>query len=327
MKKALITGVTGQDGAYLAQFLLGKGYDVCGLVRRTSFINTSRLQWLGIEGDVRLELGDLEDLSSLSRIITSYAPDEIYNLGAQSFVKASFDQPLLTAQATGVGALNILEAIRISGLKPRLYQASTSEMFGGVQGEPQDENTSFHPRSPYGVAKLFAHWSMINYRESYNMFNCCGILFNHESPLRGTEFVTRKVCRSAAAISLGMEKELSMGNLEAKRDWGHARDFVEAMWLMLQQETPDDFVIATGETRSVRQLCEEAFNCVGLNYQDHVKIDSSYFRPAEVDVLQGNPEKAKRILSWQPKTTFSQMIAEMVEADLKRLREGRSLQC
>lgn len=321
MKTALITGISGQDGAYLAQLLLSKGYRVCGLMRRSSTaeISNIRLRWLGIADDVELIDGDLTDLSSLVRTLQVCQPDEIYNLAAQSFVKASWQQPLLTGSVTALGAGNVLEAMRLVDPKARFYQASSSEMFGLIQEEMQSEKTPFYPRSPYAVAKLYAHWMTVNYRESFNLHASSGILFNHESPLRGIEFVTRKVTDGVARIKLGKAKELRLGNIDAKRDWGHARDYVKAMWLMLQQDKPDDYVVATGRTVTVRQMCEIAFAHVGLKTQDHLVIDEKLFRPAEVDVLLGNPAKAKAALGWHAETTLEEMIAEMVEADLKRV--------
>lgn len=325
-KTALITGISGQDGAYLSQFLLGKGYRVCGLMRRSSTaeISNIRLRWLGIENDVELIDGDLTDLSSLIRIMTDVRPDEVYNLAAQSFVKASWQQPLLTGNVTALGAGNVLEAVRLISPGARFYQASSSEMYGLIQEEKQSETTPFYPRSPYAVAKLYAHWMTINYRESFGLHASSGILFNHESPLRGIEFVTRKVTDGVARIKLGLSKELRLGNIDAKRDWGHARDYVEAMWLMVQQDVPDDYVVATGRTVTVRQMCEIAFAHVGLNVDDHLIIDPLLFRPSEVDVLLGNPGKAKAKLGWAPRTTLEQMISEMVEADLKRLASPRT---
>jgi GDPmannose 4,6-dehydratase len=317
-KNALITGITGQDGAYLAKFLLEKGYKVYGLVRRTSTVTTERLEYLGIGGRVELLDGDLTDFSSILHSIEQARPDEFYNLAAQSFVHTSFKQPILTAQVTGVGVLNCLEAIRTIDPRIRFYQASTSEMFGKIKQEVQGEETPFHPRSPYGAAKMFGYWITVNYRESYNMFAGNGILFNHESPLRGLEFVTRKVTDAAARIKLGKQKELRLGNIDAKRDWGYAGDYVEAMWLMLQQNEPDDYVIATGRSTTVRDMCRIAFSCVGLNYEDYVVIDPKFYRPAEVDVLLGNPGKARAKLGWEPKTTLEDLITMMVEADMKR---------
>ncbi|MGX7709244.1 GDP-mannose 4,6-dehydratase [Methylobacterium sp. Gmos1] len=321
-KRALITGVTGQDGAYLAQLLLQKGYAVTGIVRRSSHAGVfdHRLKWLGIERDIELVDGNLIDLSSLIRIIQAAQPDEIYNLAAQSFVTSSWQQPLLTGQVTGLGAANLLEAMRSLVPQARYYQASTSEMFGLIQEQMQSETTPFYPRSPYGVAKLYAHWMTINYRESFGLHTSNGILFNHESPLRGVEFVTRKVTDNVARIKLGLAKELRLGNVDAKRDWGHAKDYVRAMWLMLQQEAPDDFVIATGRTTTVRDMCEIAFRHVGLNVEDHLVIDPNLFRPAEVEVLLGNPAKAKSKLGWEAEIGLEAMIREMVEADLARLK-------
>jgi GDPmannose 4,6-dehydratase len=321
MRRALITGITGQDGAYLAQFLLDQGYEVHGLVRRSasSDVILSRLAWLGIRDMVKLHDGDLIDLSSILRILQEVSPNEIYNLAAQSFVQSSWRQPHLTSIVTGQGAVNVLEGIRLAAPEARYYQASTSEMFGLVQEMPQTERTPFYPRSPYGVAKLFAHWMTVNYRESFGMHASSGICFNHESPLRGLEFVTRKITDGVARIKLGLQQKLVLGNLDAKRDWGHARDYVRAMWLMLQQETPEDFVIATGETRSVRDFCDLAFGCVGLAAAGHIDIDPRFMRPAEVDVLVGNAAKAKQKLGWQPTIGFEDLVKEMVEADLRRL--------
>jgi GDPmannose 4,6-dehydratase len=319
-KTALITGITGQDGAYLAQLLLEKGYRVCGLAprRSSSDVNLSRLEWLGIEKQVELFDGDLGDLGSLIRMMESCQPDEVYNLAAQSFVQTSWSQPVLTGQVTGVGAVNVLEAVRIVRPEARFYQASTSEMYGLIQEPMQSETTPFYPRSPYAAAKLYAHWMTVNYRESFGLHASSGILFNHESPLRGLEFVTRKVTDAVARIKLGQEKELRLGNIDAKRDWGHARDYVNAMWLMLQQDIPDDYVIATGVTTTVRDMCEIAFSYAGLNMDDHVVIDPQFYRPAEVEVLLGNPQKAQDKLGWKADTTLKAMIEEMVEADLKR---------
>ena len=318
-KSALITGITGQDGAYLAQLLLGKGYQVHGFLPRRSTDTSWRLRELGILDDVHMIEGDLSDLSSLIRAVEGSRADEVYNLGAQSFVGTSWQQPLLTADVDGVGALRVLEAVRIVNREARFYQASTSEMFGLIQAERQDESTPFYPRSPYGVAKLMGHWATVNYRESYGMHASSGILFNHESPLRGIEFVTRKVAHAVASIKLGLQQELRLGNIDAKRDWGFAGDYVEAMWLMLQQPSADDYVVATGKTVSVRDMCELAFAHVDLKYQDYVVQDEKFMRPAEVDVLLGNPAKAKAKLGWEPHTTFEQLIAMMVDADLRRL--------
>ncbi len=296
MKRALITGITGQDGAYLAQLLLGKGYDVSGVVRRSSTqeINDARLQWLGVEKDVKLLDGDLTDSSSLIRLMQQVEPDEVYNLGAQSFVGTSWNQPMLTTQVTAVGVLNILEAIRLHNPAIRFYQASSSEMYGLIQEPKQRESTPFYPRSPYAVAKLYGHWITVNYRESFGLHASSGILFNHESPLRGREFVTRKVTDGVARIKLGLERELRLGNMDAKRDWGHARDYVRAMWLMLQQEKGGDFVIATGRTTTIRDMCRIAFGHVGLSPENHIVIDPAFFRPAEVEVLLGDPTLAQR---------------------------------
>lgn len=320
MKRALITGVTGQDGAYLSKFLLEKGYEVFGLLRRSASADVvgERLRWLGIYGKVQLIDGDMLDLSALYRIVRSIRPDEVYNLAAQSFVKSSWDQPLLTSQVTGIGACNILEAIRHEKPDTKFYQASSSEMYGLVQEPIQSEKTPFYPRSPYAVAKLYAHWLTINYRESFGLFACSGILFNHESPLRGIEFVTRKVTDGVARVKLRKTAKLSLGNIDAQRDWGHAKDYVEAMWLMLQQDKADDFVVATGRTTTVREMCKIAFEYVGLNPDDHIEIDPALFRPAEVDILQGDPAKARSVLGWQAKTSLKDMICEMVDADLAR---------
>ena len=321
MKTALITGVTGQDGAYLADLLLKKGYKVVGVVRRSSTqeINVSRLTWLDINQDVELVDGDLTDPSSLLRIFGKYRPSEVYNLGAQSFVAASWDQPMLTTQVTAVGVLNMLEAIRIICPEARFYQASSSEMFGLIQQPVQKESTPFYPRSPYAVSKLFGHWITINYRESFGLHASSGILFNHESPLRGREFVTRKVTDAVARIKLGMANELRLGNIDSTRDWGHARDYVRAMWLMLQQDAPGDYVIATGRTVSIRQMVSIAFEYVGLNPDDFVKIDPQLFRPSEVDVLLGDASLAQQKLGWEPVITLEEMIHEMVDADVARL--------
>lgn len=321
-KRALITGVTGQDGAYLSKLLLDKGYEVHGLVRRSSTadVNDVRLRWLGIADKVKLVDGNLRDLSGLIRTLREVRPDEVYNLAAQSFVKSSWQQPILTGEVTGLGVTNILEAIRLECPQVRFYQASSSEMYGLIQEEMQSETTPFYPRSPYAVAKLYGHWLTVNYRESYGLHASSGILFNHESPLRGIEFVTRKVTDGVARIKLGLKTELRLGNIDAKRDWGHSRDYVEAMWLMLQQETPDDYVVATGKTTTVRDMCRIAFEHAGLSMDDHLVIDPDLFRPAEVDVLLGNPEKALKKLGWRATTTLEDMIVEMVEADLKRLR-------
>ncbi|AWN41146.1 GDP-mannose 4,6-dehydratase [Methylobacterium durans] len=321
MKKALITGITGQDGAYLAQLLLDKGYAVYGLVRRSSTtdVNDIRLRWLGIADQVRLIDGDLSDLSSLLRAVREVQPDEVYNLAAQSFVKTSWQQPLLTGAITALGCANVLESIRIEKPDARFYQASSSEMYGLIQEPEQSETTPFYPRSPYAAAKLYAHWMTVNYRESFGIHASSGILFNHESPLRGIEFVTRKVTDGVARIKLGLGNDLRLGNIDAKRDWGHARDYVRAMWLMLQQEEADDYVVATGRTVTVREMCQIAFNHAGLSMDKHLVIDPELFRPAEVDVLLGNPAKAKSKLGWEAETTLESMITEMVDADLRRL--------
>lgn len=320
MKTAIITGITGQDGSYLAELLLSKDYNVIGLYRRSSSPNFSRLNGVINNKNFKLECADLTDLSSLIPIVSKYSPDEFYNLGAQSFVKTSFDQPVATANATGIGVLNCLEAIRMAGLTKdcRFYQASSSEMYGKVHAVPQNENTPFHPRSPYGVAKVFGHYMTVNYRESYGMFACNGILFNHESPRRGEEFVTRKITKWIGDFikrKLDTNK-LYLGNLEAKRDWGHAKDYVEAMWLMLQQKEPGDYVVATGETHTIREFCQIAFDLVNLNYENHVIVSPEFYRPAEVDLLLGDYKKAKESLGWSPKTTFKELIAEMVNSDL-----------
>jgi GDPmannose 4,6-dehydratase len=327
MPRALITGITGQDGAYLAQLLLSKGYEVHGLVRRSASADVidARLVWLGIREQLRLHDGNLVDLASLVRIVQATRPDEIYNLGAQSFVYSSWNQAHLTGQVTGLGVTNVLEAMRIAAPEARFYQASSSEMFGLVQHPVQSETTPFYPRSPYGVAKLYGHWMTVNYRESFGMHASSGILFNHESPLRGIEFVTRKITDGVARIKLGKQSKLRLGNLDARRDWGHSRDFVRGMWLMLQQQTPSDYVIATGVTRSVRDFVDLAFDYVGLKASDHVEIDPAFLRPAEVDVLLGDPTRAREKLGWVPETTFEQMVAEMVDADLARVRRQSEL--
>ncbi|MCO5084797.1 MAG: GDP-mannose 4,6-dehydratase [Rhizobiaceae bacterium] len=321
MRKALITGIMGQDGAYLSQFLLSKGYEVYGLVRRSSTVDVrdNRLHWLGVADAVKIVDGNLLELSGLIRSVREIAPDEVYNLAAQSFVRTSWQQPILTGMVTGIGVANMLEAVRIEAPQARFYQASSSEMFGLIQEQVQNEKTPFYPRSPYAVAKVYGHWLTVNYRESFNIHASSGILFNHESPLRGIEFVTRKVTDGVARIKLGLANELRLGNIDAKRDWGHARDYVQAMWMMLQQDEPDDYVIATGVTTSVREMCRVAFEAVDLNMDDYLVIDPSLFRPAEVDVLLGDPSKARAKLGWEPKVTWQEMIREMIEADLKRL--------
>jgi GDPmannose 4,6-dehydratase len=317
MPTALITGVTGQDGSYLADFLLGKGYDVIGMVRRSSTVTFGRIEH--IQNDIEINQGDLHDQSSLVSLIEEYRPDEVYNLAAQSFVPTSWKQPVLTGQVTALGVTRILEAIRLVNPGTRFYQASSSEMFGKVREVPQSEVTPFYPRSPYGVAKVYGHWITVNYRESYNLFACSGILFNHESPRRGLEFVTRKITHSVARIKLGLTEELRLGNLESRRDWGYAGDYVEAMWLMLQQDKPDDYVVCTGETHSVREFCEAAFSHVGLDYNNYVIQDPRFYRPAEVDLLVGNPRKAFENLSWKPRVSFEKLVTMMVDADLKLL--------
>jgi GDPmannose 4,6-dehydratase len=323
MKKALITGITGQDGSYLAELLIEKGYEVHGIVRRSSSMNRGRIDHI-FDGPHasrhQLHYGDLTDASSINRLIREVKPDEIYNLGAQSHVKVSFDVPDYTAETAGLGALRLLEATREAGLSPRFYQAGSSEMFGLVQETPQKETTPFYPRSPYAAAKVYAHWVAVNYREAYGMFVCNGILFNHESPRRGEAFVTRKITRGVAAIKLGLTDTLALGNLDAKRDWGYAKDYVEAMWLMLQQGTPDDYVVATGETHTVREFCEVAFGHVGLDWKKHVVVDPKYFRPTEVDLLLGDASKAKQKLGWVPKTRFADLAKLMVDSDLEVIK-------
>jgi len=317
MPTALVTGITGQDGSYLAELLLGKGYQVVGMVRRSSTVTMERLEH--IQDDIIITQGDLHDQSSMVALIEEYKPDEVYNLAAQSFVPTSWSQPLLTAEATGLGVTRILEAIRLVNPQIKFYQASSSEMFGKVVEVPQRESTPFYPRSPYGVAKIYGHWITVNYRESFDIFAASGILFNHESPRRGLEFVTRKISNTVARIKLGLSKELRLGNLEAQRDWGFAGDYVEAMWLMLQHTHPDNFVIGTGETHAVREYCELAFNYVGLNYQDYVIQDPRFYRPAEVDLLISDPSKARKELGWMAKTSFKTLVEMMVESDLQRL--------
>ncbi|MCO5088254.1 MAG: GDP-mannose 4,6-dehydratase [Methylobacteriaceae bacterium] len=332
MKKALITGITGQDGSYLAELLLAKGYEVHGIIRRASTFNTSRIDHLYRDPHVNgvklfLHYGDLADSVQMVKLLYELQPDEIYNLGAQSHVRVSFDIPEYTGDVDGTGAVRILEAIREAGLvkKCRFYQASSSEMFGLIQQERQSEQTPFYPRSPYAVAKLYGHWITVNYRESFGFHASSGILFNHESPLRGIEFVTRKVTDGVARIKLGKAKELRLGNIDAKRDWGHARDYVQAMWMMLQQDKPDDYVVATGVTTTVRDMCRIAFEYVGMDMDKHVVIDPAFYRPAEVDVLLGNPDKAREKLGWQATTTLEQMIKEMVDADLERVKNSETL--
>ncbi|MFY9783220.1 MAG: GDP-mannose 4,6-dehydratase [Acidimicrobiales bacterium] len=317
-KRALITGITGQDGSYLAELLLDQGYQVIGLMRRSSTVNIERISH--IQERLTLVSGDLMDEVSLINVLRDFRPSEVYNLAAQSFVQASWTQPVLTGEATALGVTRLLDAIRIVDPEIRFYQASSSEMFGKVRTIPQNEETSLYPRSPYGVAKVYGHWITVNYRESYGLHASSGILFNHESPRRGIEFVTRKVTHGVARIKAGLDKELRLGNLEAQRDWGYAEDYVRAMWLMLQRDSPDDFVIATGETHSVRQLCELAFSSVGLNYEEFVTIDPAFIRPAEVDHLVGDASKAKKILGWKFETDFHSLIELMVAADVKALQ-------
>jgi GDPmannose 4,6-dehydratase len=329
-KVALITGITGQDGSYLSELLLEKGYEVHGIVRRSSTFNRGRIDHLfdrsaGDSGHkVHLHYGDLNDSSSLRAVITKVKPDEVYNLAAQSHVRVSFEVPEYTGDVTGIGTLRLLEAIRDSGLSPRVYQAGSSEMFGKVQETPQRETTPFYPRSPYGVAKLYSHWISVNYREAYGLFVCNGILFNHESPRRGENFVSRKISLGVAAIKLGLQKDIALGNLKAKRDWGYAKDYVEAMWLMLQQPSPDDFVIATGETHTVEEFCEAAFAHIQLDHRKYVRIDPRFYRPTEVDLLVGDPSKAKKVLGWQPTLTFAELVKLMVDSDIEYLGRGRA---
>jgi len=326
MKKALITGITGQDGSYLAELLLGKGYEVHGIIRRASTFNTERIDHLYHDVNVYgvrlfLHYGDLSDPVSLVKLLYELKPDEIYHLAAQSHVRVSFDIPEYTADITGIGTIRILEAIRETGVQSRFYQASSSEMYGKVAEIPQREQTPFHPRSPYGCAKVFAYWATVNYRESYGLHASNGILFNHESPRRGETFVTRKITRAIAYIKAGLQDKLVLGNLDAKRDWGYAKEYVEAMWLMLQQDQPDDYVIATGETHTIQEFCEVAFGHVGLDWQKYVKFDERYLRPSEVDILIGDAAKAKRAFGWEPKTKFHQLAQLMVDADIKLLAD------
>jgi GDPmannose 4,6-dehydratase len=329
MKKALITGITGQDGSYLADLLVAKGYEVHGIIRRASTFNTARIDHLYQDPHVNgvrlfLHYGDLADSVNLTKLLYELQPDEVYNLGAQSHVRVSFDIPEYTADVTGVGTIRILEAIRESGVKPRFYQASSSEMYGKVQEVPQTETTPFWPRSPYGCAKVFGYWATVNYRESYGLFASNGILFNHESPRRGETFVTRKISSAVAAIKLGLQKELYLGNMDAKRDWGYAPEYVEGMWRMLQADQPDDYILATNETHTVKEFVEEAFGHAGLDWEKYVKYDARYERPAEVDLLIGDPAKAKRQLGWEPKVRFKELVHIMVDADLEML-EGKGL--
>ena len=333
MKRALVTGITGQDGSYLAELLLSKGYEVHGMVRRSSTFSTQRIEHLydpleHVRSDLKLHYGDMSDGNGLSRLMREVAPTEVYNLAAQSHVRVSFDQPAYTAEVTAVGTLRLLEALRdfqdTVDYKIRFYQASSSEMFGQASETPQRETTPFHPRSPYGVAKAYAHWITVNYRESYGLHASCGILFNHESPRRGESFVTRKISRAVARIKMGLQQKVYLGNLDAKRDWGFAGDYVEAMWLMLQQNTPDDYVISTDETHSVREFCEIAFSRLGLDYREYVEIDPRFYRPAEVDVLQGCSKKARKKLGWQPRVGFAELVATMVDADLELAQKERT---
>jgi GDPmannose 4,6-dehydratase len=322
-KKALITGITGQDGSYLAEFLLDQGYEVVGMVRRSSTVTFGRIEH--IQDRVTLVHGDLLDQTSLLDIMREHQPDEIYNLAAQSFVPVSWKQPVLTGEFTALGVTRVLEAMRSVVPEARFYQASSSEMFGKVREVPQSESTPFYPRSPYGVAKVYGHWITVNYRESYDLFACSGILFNHESPRRGLEFVTRKVTYGAAQIKLGLAHELRLGNLEARRDWGFAGDYVKAMWLMLQQDQPDDYVVGTGETHSVRRLCEVAFGRLDLDWEKHVVVDPIFYRPAEVDLLVSDPAKARAVLGWEPEVSFEGLIQMMVDADLAHLKQVHGL--
>lgn len=327
MKKALITGITGQDGSYLAEFLLAKGYEVHGIIRRASTFNTGRIDHLYQDPHVNgvrlfLHYGDVSDSTNLIKLLYRIQPEEIYHLGAQSHVRVSFDIPEYTGDVTGLGTIRLLEAIRETGLHSKFYQASSSEMFGKVQEIPQREETPFYPRSPYGVAKVYAYWMVVNYRESYDLFGCNGILFNHESPRRGETFVTRKITRAAARIKAGLQDKIYLGNLDAKRDWGYAKEYVEVMWLMLQQDRPEDYVIATGKTYSVGEFLEEAFAYAGLNWKDHLEIDPKYFRPTEVDLLIGDASKAKKQLGWEPKTSFSELVRLMVDADMAEIKGG-----
>lgn len=328
MTKALITGITGQDGSYLAELLLSKGYEVHGIIRRASTFNTGRIDHLYQDPHVNgvrlfLHYGDIADSTNLIKLLYRIQPDEIYHLAAQSHVRVSFDIPEYTGDVTGLGTVRILEAIRETGLKAKFYQASSSEMYGKVQEIPQRETTPFYPRSPYAAAKVYAYWMTVNYRESYGMFACNGILFNHESPRRGETFVTRKITRAVAHIKAGLQKKLYLGNLDAKRDWGYAKEYVEAIWLMMQQPEPDDYVIATGETHSVREFLEEAFSYAGLDWREYVEIDPKYFRPSEVDLLVGDASKAREKLRWQPRTTFKELVRLMVDADMELLREAQ----
>ena len=330
MKKALITGITGQDGSYLTELLLEKDYEVYGIIRRSSSFNTGRIDHIyqdPHEPDSRLKLiyGDLADATQLSSIVGDVRPDEVYNLGAQSHVRVSFDTPIYTADVTGTGTIRLLEAIRRTGVNARFYQASSSEMFGKVQEVPQRETTPFYPRSPYGAAKVFSYWTTVNYREAHDLFACNGILFNHESPRRGETFVTRKITRAATRIKVGLQDKVYLGNLDAQRDWGYAKDYVRAMWLMLQQDTPDDYVIATGETHSVQEFLEETFAYLDMDHRDHVEVDPRYYRPSEVDLLLGDPGKAKEKLGWEPEVSFTELVRLMVDADLEAAKREAAL--
>ncbi|MEN6309202.1 MAG: GDP-mannose 4,6-dehydratase [Anaerohalosphaeraceae bacterium] len=329
MKKALITGITGQDGSYLTELLLARGYEVYGIIRRASTFNTDRIDHLyqdpHNQPKLKLIYGDLTDGGNLSTILNDIQPDEVYNLGAQSHVRVSFDQPIYTANVDALGTLRLLEALRMMKTPPRFYQASSSEMYGKVVETPQTETTPFYPRSPYACAKVYSFWQTVNYREAYNLFACNGILFNHESPRRGETFVTRKITRAATRIKEGLQDKLYLGNIDAKRDWGFAGDYVEAMWLMLQQDKPDDYVVATGETYSVRQFLDEVFGHLNLDWQQYVAIDPKYFRPTEVDLLLGNPAKAKKLLNWQPKVNFNQLAQMMTESDWRLAKKERLL--
>jgi GDPmannose 4,6-dehydratase len=330
VKKALITGITGQDGSYLAELLLAKGYEVHGIIRRASTFNTSRIDHLYTDPHINgvrffLHYGDISDSTNLIKLLYRLKPDEIYHLAAQSHVRVSFDIPEYTGDVSGLGSVRILEAVRETGIGAKFYQASSSEMFGLVRESPQRETTPFYPRSPYGCSKAYAHWITVNYRESYKVFACNGILFNHESPRRGETFVTRKITRAVAHIKAGLQGDLYLGNLDAKRDWGYAKEYVEAMWLMLQQEQPDDFVIATGETHSVREFLQEAFSYAGLDWEHYVKIDPRYFRPSEVDILVGDASKARRKLGWRPKTSFRELVRLMVDSDIAEVNKQHHL--
>ena len=327
MKKALVTGITGQDGSYLTEFLLKKGYEVWGIIRRSSSFHTGRIDHLYKDPhekpNLRLVYGDLTDGGNLFTIINELQPDEVYNLGAQSHVKVSFETPVYTVNTDALGTLRLLEALRSMKNPPRFYQASSSEMFGKVVETPQTEKTPFYPRSPYGCAKVYSFWQTVNYREAYGLFACNGILFNHESPRRGETFVTRKITRAATRIKLGLQEKLYLGNLDAKRDWGYAGDFIEAMWLMLQQDNPDDFVIATGETHSVREFVQEVFCCLDMDWQKYVEVDPKYFRPTEVDLLLGDATKAAKVLGWKPKVSFKELAKMMTDADMKIARQEK----